>query len=384
MDRKPRFRPGCIEERKTADGLCYYVRFQHTDGKGKKSRPLVRIGLKRDFPSRSAAERAAREIVDRFNATPDLIREEKRKFGDLIDRYIREELPKRHSTSRGYLKNIRNHIRPRWGTEFLLDVRPMQVRAWLQSLPLAGKTKGHIHGSMKILYKFALLWEWIPFGENPMSLFRIEGSTKRAHEPNVITMEQAVEIAESLAEPFRTAVWVAICLGLRCSEIFGLKWSDVLFEDLKIRIERAFTEGKVGDVKTIHSKKAMPLDPQLGSILLNWREKSEFNKADDWIFASPSLAGEMPYRPNNVQRLVLVPNGKRAGLAFALGWHTFRHSYKSWLDERGVALTVQRDLMRHADIRTTAQIYGAVQVERLRNDNSGVVTDLMEIQRRKR
>jgi len=35
-----------------------------------------------------------------------------------------------------------------------------------------------------------------------------------------------------------------------------------------------------------------------------------------------------------------------------IGWHTFRHSYRSWLDETGAPLTVQKELMRHASIQT--------------------------------
>jgi integrase len=43
-----------------------------------------------------------------------------------------------------------------------------------------------------------------------------------------------------------------------------------------------------------------------------------------------------------------------------------RHTYRSWLDAVGTKVTVQQKLMRHADIRTTMNVYG------------GVVTDEME------
>ena len=60
--------------------------------------------------------------------------------------------------------------------------------------------------------------------------------------------------------------------------------------------------------------------------------------------------------------------GKRAGLhddrwdsagRFGrIGWHTFQHTYRSWLDATGAPLGVQQKLMRHADIRTTMNVYG--------------------------
>jgi integrase len=46
-----------------------------------------------------------------------------------------------------------------------------------------------------------------------------------------------------------------------------------------------------------------------------------------------------------------------------IGWHTFRHSYRSWLDEAGAPLTVQKKLMRHASIQTTMNIYGKAMTE---------------------
>ena len=41
-----------------------------------------------------------------------------------------------------------------------------------------------------------------------------------------------------------------------------------------------------------------------------------------------------------------------------LGWHTFRHTYRSWLDATGAPLGVQQKLMRHAQISTTMNVYG--------------------------
>jgi integrase len=42
-----------------------------------------------------------------------------------------------------------------------------------------------------------------------------------------------------------------------------------------------------------------------------------------------------------------------------LGTHSFRHTYRSWLDQVGTQLAVQQKAMRHSDIRTTT-IYGDV------------------------
>jgi integrase len=35
-----------------------------------------------------------------------------------------------------------------------------------------------------------------------------------------------------------------------------------------------------------------------------------------------------------------------------------RHTYRTWLDSVGTPMGVQQKLMRHADIRTTMNVYG--------------------------
>jgi len=43
-----------------------------------------------------------------------------------------------------------------------------------------------------------------------------------------------------------------------------------------------------------------------------------------------------------------------------VGTHSMRHTYRSWLDAVGTPIAVQQKLMRHADIRTTMNVYGDV------------------------
>jgi integrase len=67
----------------------------------------------------------------------------------------------------------------------------------------------------------------------------------------------------------------------------------------------------------------------------------------------------------------LQPLAKRNKLD-NVGWHTFRHTYRSWLGDTGAPMGVQQKLMRHADISTTAK-YGDALMESKRKHNSIVV-----------
>jgi integrase len=56
-----------------------------------------------------------------------------------------------------------------------------------------------------------------------------------------------------------------------------------------------------------------------------------------------------------------------------VGWHTFRHTYRSWLDDTGAPAGVQQKLMRHAQVSTTMNIYGNALMGAKREANSKVV-----------
>jgi integrase len=70
---------------------------------------------------------------------------------------------------------------------------------------------------------------------------------------------------------------------------------------------------------------------------------------------------------------VLQAAALRAKIQGRIGWHTFRHSYRVWLDETGAPLGVQQKLMRHANISTTMNVYGGAFMESKRKANTSVV-----------
>lgn len=50
-----------------------------------------------------------------------------------------------------------------------------------------------------------------------------------------------------------------------------------------------------------------------------------------------------------------------------------RHTYRSWLDSVGTPVGVQQKLMRHADIRTTMNVYGDAATDEMTEAQSKVV-----------
>lgn len=77
---------------------------------------------------------------------------------------------------------------------------------------------------------------------------------------------------------------------------------------------------------------------------------------------------------NGKRVLIHAARTAAAGEFGELGWHTFRHTYRSWLDETGAPMKVQQELMRHGSIQTTMNVYGQAMPESKRAANGKVVT----------
>lgn len=354
-----RYQNGTIEE----VGGIWFIRFTAPDGK----RPRFRVGTKAQFPTKAKASRAAQHLRDQVNSVSEPILTATRTFGDVIARYEREEMPDRYSTRRGYAQIHRLYITPKWGDKPLAEVESMEVRAWIQGLPYSSRTRGHIHGQMRVLFRFAMLWKWIPAAVNPMSLFSIKGSTKRTRQPRTISPQQFLHLIKNQPDiTIRAMLFGAYCLGLRASELFALQWQDFDFLGGKVHVQRAIVDGRVGHVKTERSNERLPLPKRALEAFLALYGKTAYKGQDAWVFASPAQFGEMPFNSQHIQFNTLRTMGKAIGLDFNLGWHTFRHSFKNLLKASGSDPEMMRDLMRHSDTHTTMNVYGESDFERMR------------------
>jgi hypothetical protein len=79
-----------------------------------------------------------------------------------------------------------------------------------------------------------------------------------------------------------------------------------------------------------------------------------------------------PVHGDVIQKHYLRPAGEKIGLQ-GVGWHSFRHTYRTLIDDIGTPLGVQQRLMRHADIKTTMNTYGSAFEKTKRRANSRLV-----------
>ena len=345
----------------------YYV--DQLDG-GRK-RQHVTIGTCERYPTEALARKAVQALLLNLNAEAPRAELEVPSFGTLLDKYAEEEMPGRYSTRKSYESNIKTHIRPKWADYPLDRIKPMPVEQWLRALKLAPKSKAHVRGLMHLVFTCAERWCLIEMGKNPIALVRVKDCTKRLKRPRVLTVEQFCAMLPHLKQPYRTMVIVAQCLGLRVSEIVALKWGDFDFNDRVLLVQRSAVHCRVDFVKTEYSHDFVPLDDDLAKVLLNWKQQSCFQRDEDWVFPNP--ATEKPYWQEEIQKKHIKPAAEAAGLGTGIGWHTFRHTYRTLLDETGAPMKVQQELMRHASIQTTMNVYGQALSSTKRQANSKVV-----------
>ena len=372
---RARYQFGSLSLKKRAKGAdVWEFRYYEDAAEGARVRKACFIGTTDQYKTESQARRAVEAHLLKLNAEKPQNHLGTVTFGGLCDRYIAEELPERYSTRKSYLSNIKQHIRPRWGDYVLAQIRPMAVEGWLKELSMAPKSKAHIRSVMHLLFECAARWELINERRNPIGMVRVKDSTKRRMRPMILTIESFHAVVASLKEPYRTMVLVAQCLGLRVSEITALKWDDLEVDDRQLLVQRSVVNGRVDDVKTEYSRDHVPIHGALLEVLLAWAKDCPPTDGG-WMFPSPLT--NRPYYSTEIQRRHLKPIGIKLGLG-PLGWHTFRHTYRSWLDETGAPMKVQQELMRHASIQTTMNVYGQAMPESKREANGKVVTMVLK------
>ncbi len=105
----------------------------------------------------------------------------------------------------------------------------------------------------------------------------------------------------------------------------------------------------------------MPHVSTRAQALQAWRELTPYNTDADWVFASPRSHGRLPYYTGQFLKDRIKPVAKELGLG-NIGCHTFRHSVSSWGKET-LRLSQTKELLRHASLATTAELYGDLNLE---------------------
>jgi integrase len=196
--------------------------------------------------------------------------------------------------------------------------------------------------------------------KNPAAM----AAKRRADPParmEVFTVEQ-VELLARTAEAsdplLGEMVRLAAYTGLRRGELVTLKWRDVRWGERVLVVERALSGGVEGTTKSRRAR-YVPLADQALSALDRLSRRPNFVGADDYVFAGP--AGARLDDSAIRRRYVLARDA--AGLP-SLRFHDLRHTAGTLLTRVLDPVTV-RDVLGHADLKTTERYLHSVRASRL-------------------
>ena len=379
MAKRTRYQYGSVEIDKRVTGPDVWIyRWRETTSDGRRKRRGFTVGTVEQYRTEAHALKAAEGM--RLLINDGVAAREPVLFCGVLDRFLLEQKQEQeaeqitHGTLASYRSMISQHILPKWGDMYLQDVRPALVQDWLRMLTLSPTYKGHIRSLMYRLFDRAMIWELIAVDRNPMDLVEVKGISKRRKRPRILPVKDAWRILGALAQPYRTIVLIALCFGLRISEILGLRWTDFDFKRSAVLIQRSAVGKRLNKLKTECSQDEVPLERGFIVELKKWQALC-LESEGQWLFPSPATG--RPLHADSIRADYLVPTGLQLGLG-RIGFHTFRHTYRAWLDETGAPVGVQQKLMRHAHISTTMDLYGNASMEAKRKANRPVVQRLLK------
>lgn len=260
--------------------------------------------------------------------------------------------------------HLRRHILPSIGKQCIGDVTPRMlqqlVNEWTASL--APKTVGRAYGVVRAMFTYATESDMLvrsPCRGNKLP--RVEPRSRP-----LLTPDQVAALADATVREYRGMVWLGAVVGLRFSEVAGLRVGrvDVLGRSLSVA-ETVTRDGKgravLGPPKSSASRRTLALPRMLSELLADHLAHLGLTAADADALLFPAPDGG-PLRYANWRNRVWVPACRAAGLS-NIGFHDLRRLSATLLVREGVDVKTAQTRLGHSDVRLTLGLYAQAVAE---------------------
>ncbi len=290
----------------------------------------------------------------------------------------------RPSTLYGYRNAVTRYLVPRLGRKRLGALTARDVRLFLAGLARDGvgeRTAQHAHATLRAALEDAVREEMIP--RNVAKLVRAPRPEVVERQP--LTVDQVRALLRATCDHRLHALFVVVAvLGLRRSEVLGLRWEDVDLSEGVLRVRRGLHRVDGGltvmPTKTRRSERVVPLPELVVRALREHRQRQEVERAAlgprwpdlGYVFTTPIGT---PIDPRNCTRLVQA-EVRRVGLP-VVRLHDFRHGCVSVLLSLGVPPRTVMEIVGHATLEVTMNLYAQVSLtdKRAALDRLGALLD---------
>jgi integrase len=314
------------------------------------------LGSKRELPTKRLARRRMDAVLSRINGL-DYRPGRVATFGEFVERWKTDVLiTQQPSSARAVKSHLACFIVPQLGKMRLDELSVETQQTFVTRVFEKGvsrKSVLNVLGTLSSILTTARNW-----GYNceriDMRKLRLPLRGERYEAPH-FTVEQLQRILAIAEEPWHTLFSILTMDGLRAGEVLGLQWRDIDFDRRLLHVRRSAWYGNIQTAKSKASETVLPIPERLVTVLKNYLSQWKPNP-QGFLFVTrngrpPSSNKVVQYRLWVILDALGIP---RCGL------HAFRHSHTALLLDSGATPKVVQRQLRHADARTTLEIYGHV------------------------
>ena len=276
------------------------------------------------------------------------------------------------NTAAGYASMIQNPIAPYFQQRGItlggLQAVDIQMFYTSQLKRVSANTVIHYHAIIHRALKYAVKTDLIDV--NPAD--KVERPRKDRFTASFYDGNEVNRLFQAArGTPLELPVMLAAFYGLRRSEVVGLKWDAIDFENKTIAIRHTVTvcaekgrriEVAADTTKTASSRRTLPLVPAFQTKLAALKEQQEKNRIlCGRSYCTDYLGYVLVDAMGNRLKLSYISTAfpallKRNGLR-TIRFHDLRHSCASLLLKNGVPMKQIQEWLGHSDFSTTANIY---------------------------
>ncbi|MFC3687269.1 site-specific integrase [Aquipuribacter hungaricus] len=298
---------------------------------------------------------------------------------DSVASYLRSWLEEvaakrvRPNTLTSYRSNVKLHIVPVIGSRKLGKLSTRDVRSLLAACDASGlspRSTRYVHATLRVALEDAVRDDLVP--RNVAKLVRL--STPPRAETRVLTVDEArLLLSQTRTDRLHAALVVLLVLGLRRSEALGLRWSDIDFDASVLHVRQGlhWSEGRLQFLppKTRRSRRTVPM-PSVCLEALGRHRSRQAAEAEACLHPWPPVelvfttTVGTPVDPNNFSR-TFARWCRDAGVP-AVRLHDLRHTCVSMLLTLGVNPRVVMEIVGHAALEMTMNVYAHVAVDEQR------------------